>query len=72
MSVKGEKHNSFFNMTNAFKEKHCPVYFLSRQSVTRFFDGFLYERVNDPVLRDSIFIENFDDSEFKLGPPKRR
>ena len=49
-----EKHSPYYNLTDAFKEKHCPVCYLARKSVTRFFDDLLYERTNDPGIRQAM------------------
>jgi hypothetical protein len=54
MFGKHEKHSPFFSLMDALKEKHCPICYLCRKSVTMFFDGFLYESVNDPGMRDAI------------------
>ncbi|MCM8776124.1 MAG: DUF6062 family protein [Candidatus Omnitrophica bacterium] len=54
MTKNPEKHSPYFNLKDALKEKHCPLCFLARKSVTRFFDNLLYERVNDPEIRGSL------------------
>jgi len=54
MSRKPEKHRPFYSLLDAFKERHCPICYLARKSVTSFLDDFLYEGINDPGMRDAI------------------
>jgi len=54
MPVNKEKHIPYYSLLDALKEKHCPICYLCRKSVTMFFDGFLYESVNDPGMREAI------------------
>ena len=46
-----EKHNAFFRLLEACAQPECPICFLARRRVEQFFDGLLYEKVNDPQLR---------------------
>lgn len=54
MKIRSEKHSPYFNLKDAFKEKHCAICYLARRAVYRFFDDLLYERVNDPGIRESL------------------
>ena len=54
MAERSEKHSSFYNLMDAFKEKHCPFCYLSRKAVTGFLSGLLYENVNDPGIRNAL------------------
>ena len=49
-----EKHSPYFNLKDAFKEKHCPICYLARKAVTRYLDSLLYEGVNDHGLRNAL------------------
>ncbi|MCM8796699.1 MAG: DUF6062 family protein [Candidatus Omnitrophica bacterium] len=49
-----EKHEPYFNLLDALKEKGCPVCFLLNKSTHKSMDDFLYESVNDPGLRQEI------------------
>ena len=48
------KHEPYFNLLDALKEKGCPVCFLVKKSTHKSMDDFLYESVNDPGLRQEI------------------
>jgi hypothetical protein len=48
-----EKHQSFFNLVDAFKEG-CPICFLVKKGGNKFMDDLLYENVNDPGVREHI------------------
>lgn len=49
-----EKHSPYFNLKDAFQEKHCSICYLCRRSVTHSLDGLLYERVNDSSTVESM------------------
>jgi len=53
-----EKHLSYFALSDALKEKGCPICFLLKKNTNKSMDAFLYEQVNDPgirkVIRDSF------------------
>jgi hypothetical protein len=46
-----EKHTAFFRLLEACGEPQCPVCHLVRRRMERYFDGLLYEKVNDRELR---------------------
>lgn len=46
-----EKHSAFYRLVEACGQAECPICYLARQRVERYFDGLLYEKVNDPELR---------------------
>lgn len=46
-----EKHIAFFRLLDACGEPECPVCHLVRRRVEQYFDGLLYEKVNDPEIR---------------------
>jgi hypothetical protein len=48
---KPEKHNAFFRLLEACGEPECPVCHLVRRRMQRYFDGLLYEKVNDQEIR---------------------
>jgi len=48
------KHTPYFNLLEALKENGCPICFLANKAVHKFMDGFLYESVNDPGIREEI------------------
>ena len=48
-----EKHQTYFNFLEALKEG-CPVCFVVKKTVHKAMDDYLYESVNDPILRDEI------------------
>ena len=47
-----EKHLAFYRLVEACAEPECPVCSLSRRRVEQYFDGLLYEKVNDRELRE--------------------
>jgi len=49
-----EKHQVYFNLLDALKEKGCPVCNLAQKSVHMSMDSLLYEHVNDPGTRKEI------------------
>ena len=49
-----EKHQTYFNLLDALKEKGCPVCNLVQKTTHMSMDSFLYERVNDPGERKEI------------------
>ena len=49
-----EKHQTYFNLLDALKEKGCPICFLIKKSIHKTMDDFLYERVNDSGTRKEI------------------
>jgi hypothetical protein len=46
-----EKHSAFYRLVEACGQAECPICHLARIRVERYFDGLLYEKVNDPELR---------------------
>lgn len=46
-----EKHSAFFRLVEACSQAECPICHISRRRVEQYFDGLLYEKVNDPELR---------------------
>ena len=46
-----EKHSAFYRLVEACGQTECPLCHLARLRVERYFDGLLYEKVNDPELR---------------------
>jgi len=48
-----EKHQTYFNFLEALKDG-CPVCYVVKRIVHKAMDDFLYESVNDPILRDEI------------------
>ncbi len=51
LSRRPEKHIAFFRLVEACSEEECPLCFLVRRRVEQYFDGLLYEKVNDRELR---------------------
>ena len=49
-----EKHQTYFNLLDALKEKGCPVCNLVQKTIRMSMDSFLYESVNDPSVRKEI------------------
>jgi len=49
-----EKHQPYFNLLDALKENTCPVCFLVKTKIHKSMDDFLYEKVNDPGVRQEI------------------
>jgi len=49
-----EKHQTYFNLLDALKEKGCPVCNLVQKAIHMSMDSFLYELVNDPSVRKKI------------------
>ena len=49
-----EKHQTYFNLLDALKEKGCPVCNLVQKTTHMSMDSFLYELVNDPNVRKKI------------------
>ena len=49
-----EKHQTYFNLLDALKEKGCPVCNLVQKAIHMSMDSFLYELVNDPGVRKKI------------------
>jgi len=49
-----EKHQTYFNLLDALKEKGCPICNLAKKNIHMAMDSFLYERVNDPGARKEI------------------
>ncbi|MCM8783711.1 MAG: DUF6062 family protein [Candidatus Omnitrophica bacterium] len=47
------KHIAFFNLLEALKE-NCPICFLLRKNIDKSMRDFLYERVNDSLLRQKL------------------
>lgn len=46
-----DKHNAFFQLMEACAGSECPICRLARLRLERYFEGLLYEKVNDPELR---------------------
>jgi hypothetical protein len=46
-----EKHSAFFRLVEACTSGDCPVCHLCSRRVAQYFDGLLYEKVNDPEMR---------------------
>ena len=46
-----EKHLTYFKILDAFSTKECPLCFLINETVKKYFDDLLYEKVNDPGFR---------------------
>ncbi len=53
-----DKHLSYFELTDAFSTDSCPICFLVKTKIEKFFDTFLYENVNDVPFRTK-FRKNF-------------
>jgi hypothetical protein len=49
-----EKHQTYFNLLDALKEKGCPICFLIKKKIHKSMENFLYENVNDPETRKKI------------------
>jgi hypothetical protein len=49
-----EKHTAFFRFVEACAQAECPLCCLVRRRLEQFFDGLLYEKVNDPELRKRL------------------
>ena len=49
-----EKHQTYYNLLDAVKDKGCPICFLVKKSIHKMMDDFLYEQVNDPKVRLKI------------------
>jgi hypothetical protein len=52
-----EKHLPYFELLDSFGARECPICFLTKAAVERYFDNLLYENVNDAGFRKS-FREN--------------
>jgi hypothetical protein len=46
-----EKHTSFFRLVDACVKLECPICHVVHRRVQQYFDGLLYEKVNDPEIR---------------------
>jgi hypothetical protein len=46
-----EKHSAFYRLLDACAEAECPICHLARLRVERYYDGLLYEKINDPEIR---------------------
>ncbi len=53
-----EKHIPYFELVCAFEFEECPICFLIRDKVEKFYNDLLYENVNDIGFRQE-FKENF-------------
>jgi len=49
-----EKHQTYFDLLTALKEKTCPICSLIKGSIHNFMDSLLYESVNDGEIRAKI------------------
>ncbi|MGQ9629951.1 MAG: DUF6062 family protein [bacterium] len=49
-----EKHISYFELLQAFKEGTCPICAISKRMAHRWLDGFLYEFVNSVGVREKL------------------
>jgi hypothetical protein len=53
--AKYEKHRAFYEVRDALlKCVHCAFCFLESKAMHKYFDSLLYEKVNDPGLRDGL------------------
>ncbi len=52
-----EKHLPYFEVLDSFKSKECPICFLIKDRVEKYFDNLLYENINDIGFREK-FREN--------------
>lgn len=52
-----EKHLPYFNVIDSFSSKTCPLCFLIKKRIERYFDTLLYEGINDVKFRKQ-FREN--------------
>jgi len=52
-----EKHLSYFAVLDSFNSKECPVCFLVKKRIEKYFDDLLYENVNDISFRKE-FLKN--------------
>jgi len=52
-----EKHLLYFKVLDSFKTKQCPVCFLVKDRIDRYFDNLIYENINDVGFRKQ-FREN--------------
>jgi len=52
-----EKHLPYFELVGSFNAKECPICFLIRDRIERYFDNLLYENINDSSFRKQ-FREN--------------
>jgi hypothetical protein len=53
-----EKHSAYFNFIDACREKECPVCFLTKNKIEKYFDSLLYEYINDPGFREEFAANN--------------
>jgi len=53
-----DRHLPYFELIDAFSKNACPICFLVKSRVEKFFDVLLYENVNDVQLREK-FRKNF-------------
>ena len=49
-----EKHLTYFKILDALSAKECPICFLINENVKKYFDGLLYENINDVGFRDKF------------------
>lgn len=49
-----EKHILFFELFDSLELDECPICHLINKRINQFIDGFLYESVNDPKIREDI------------------
>jgi len=55
--MREEKHLSYFVVLDSFNTKECPICFLVKERIEKFFDNLLYENINDVGFRKK-FREN--------------
>lgn len=48
------KHLAYFAFMEALEGEGCPLCFLVLRALERYFDGLVYEKVNDPGIRDAL------------------
>ncbi len=53
-----EKHLPFFNILKALKGSECPVCLLIKKSIESYFEGLLYENINDVGFRTCFNEQN--------------
>jgi len=49
-----DKHLSYFELVDAFSKDGCPICFLIKDKVEKYFDNLLYENVNDIPFREKF------------------
>lgn len=49
-----DKHIIYFELLDSLELDECPICHLIKKRIDQFIDGFLYESVNDPKIREDI------------------